>query len=60
MYIFYQVFHIDFPGAKSNDPFSHDYIPSIFKHVSSLGKRRRKAVLESYNERQLAKSMSAQ
>ena len=38
-------------GAKSNDPLSPDYVPSVFKHVTSPVKRRKTKELDDYCRR---------
>ena len=42
-------------GAKSNNPLSPDYIPSIFSYTSSLEKKKQAAKVESYDRRMSAK-----
>ena len=41
-------------GKKSNDHLSPDYIPSIFKHMSSPLKKKKKSELEAFKRRKQA------
>ncbi|KAG5273028.1 hypothetical protein AALO_G00146760, partial [Alosa alosa] len=42
-------------GAKSENPLSPDYIPSIFEHTSTAEKKRRNMILDTFSRRQKAK-----
>ncbi|KAG5264187.1 hypothetical protein AALO_G00273140, partial [Alosa alosa] len=42
-------------GAKSENPLSPDYIPSIFEHTSTAEKKRRNMLLDTFSRRQKAK-----
>ena len=42
-------------GKKSNNPLAPNFIPTIFKHISSLQKRRLNAVAVIFNRRQTMK-----
>lgn len=47
-------------GKKSDNPLSPDYVPSIFKHVPSPEKQRRKLQMDKFNKRQAAKKRRLQ
>lgn len=42
-------------GAKSENPLSPDYIPSIFEHTSTAEKKRRNMLLDTFSRRQRTK-----
>ena len=43
-------------GSKSKDPLSPDYVPSIFSHVRSPGKRKAEQDIHSYTRRKEVRS----
>ena len=47
-------------GTKSNDPLAPNYVPSIFKHLTSPIKRRLEGKASDYQRRQVTKKRRAE